>query len=154
MSKRVTLSIPDALYRKLEEWRDSFNLSRVFQDALAEMIRRKESLMERLQDDMPQIIARLRQEKREAEGSWEKRGHDRGLKWARGAHWLDLKKMLACGADSLLEDSALFPDSFQKALAEEAAEIGDDDREAFDCSFAEGWIRGVREFWTMVEDKL
>ncbi|WP_319416191.1 hypothetical protein [Marispirochaeta aestuarii] len=154
MSKRVTLSIPDALYRKLEEWRDSFNLSRVFQDALAEMIRRKESLMERFHDDLPQIIARLRQEKREAEGSWEKLGHDRGLLWARSAHWLDLKKTLSCDAHTLLGDTSPFSDAFWKSLEEETAGIDREDRADFTGTFAEGWLAGVREFWTMVEDKL
>ncbi|WP_319559946.1 hypothetical protein [Marispirochaeta sp.] len=154
MSKRVTLSIPDTLYRKLEEWRDSFNLSRVFQDALAEMIRRKENLFERLQEDLPQIIDRLKKEKKEAEGSWEQLGREKGMLWARAAHWLDLKKMLSCDAESPVGDNAGFPDSFHKALNEAGADVTPEDREDFTRSFTGGWLLGVREFWALVEDKL
>ena len=34
MAKKVTISIPDMLHEKLENWRESFNLSKMFQDAV------------------------------------------------------------------------------------------------------------------------
>lgn len=154
MSKRVTLSIPDTLYRKLEEWRDSFNLSRVFQDALAEMIRRKENLVEHLQADLPQIIDRLKKEKKETESSWEHLGREKGMQWARGAHWLDLKKMLSRDVESLIGNSTDFPAPFRKVLDQEAADAASADREEFFRSFTGGWFKGVRDFWALVEDKL
>ena len=32
MAKKVTISIPDMLHEKLEKWRESFNLSKMFQE--------------------------------------------------------------------------------------------------------------------------
>lgn len=41
MARKVTVSIPDLLYEKMERWRRSFNLSKMFQDAVAEAIQKK-----------------------------------------------------------------------------------------------------------------
>ena len=42
MTQKVTLSIPDMLHEKLNKWRESFNLSKMFQDALLDAIQKKE----------------------------------------------------------------------------------------------------------------
>ena len=33
MAKKVTVSIPDMLHKEMEKWRETFNLSKMFQDA-------------------------------------------------------------------------------------------------------------------------
>ena len=48
MSHRVTLSVPDDLYEKIEKWKDSLNLSKVFRIAISKEIKRKEVFQEKL----------------------------------------------------------------------------------------------------------
>ena len=48
MTQKITLSIPDRLHEKLNEWRSSFNLSKMFQDALSDAIKKKEAFSKKL----------------------------------------------------------------------------------------------------------
>jgi len=92
MAQKITLSVPDLLHEKLKEWRTSFNLSKMFQEALTEAIQKKEEFRKRFTEDfdMPEIITRLRREKL----LWEKKyytfGKNEGLKWAKIAHYSEL----------------------------------------------------------------
>ena len=52
MAKRVTVSIPDMLHEKMEKWRESFNLSKMFQDAVMEAIQKKEDFQKRIREDL------------------------------------------------------------------------------------------------------
>ncbi len=69
MAQKVTLSIPDMLHEKLNKWRESFNLSKMFQDTLLDAIQKKEEFQKRISKDfdMSEIINRLKQEKLESE---------------------------------------------------------------------------------------
>ena len=71
MAKKITLTVPDALYQKINEWRSGFNMSRIFQDAVSEAIRRKEEFQQRISEDkgLSDIIQRLKQEK----AGWERK---------------------------------------------------------------------------------
>ncbi|HSL41238.1 MAG TPA: hypothetical protein VK857_12765, partial [Desulforhopalus sp.] len=71
MAKKVTISIPDMLHEQLEKWRESFNLSKMFQDVVAEAIHKKEEFQKRIREDLDltQVIERLRREKLESDGN-------------------------------------------------------------------------------------
>ena len=92
MAQKVTLSIPDMLYEKLSKWRESFNLSKMFQDALLEAIQKKEEFQKRIKQDfdMSEIIERLKIEKFESEKNYLEMGLHKGLEWAKRAHYEDL----------------------------------------------------------------
>ena len=155
MSKRITLSVPDKLHKQIERWRSSFNLSRTFQDAVAEVIRQKENLEQRIQEDLPQVVARLRREKKAAEKNWFEEGLARGQEWARSAHWLDLKKVLPQKAENLAGPGGDLQDYFQRLLKREEKGIAlKDGLEDFRRSFLAGCQKGVRDFWALVRDKL
>ena len=89
MAKKVTISIPDMLHEKLEKWRESFNLSKMFQDAVTEAIQRKEEFQKRIREDLDlsQIVDRLRREKLQSEGNYYQSGKSDGLHWAKTAHY-------------------------------------------------------------------
>ena len=152
MSKRITLSVPDALHDKIEEWRTSFNLSRVFQDAVAEVIRRKENLQARFTDDLPQVIARLKREKSEAEEDWYRRGAAAGAAWARSAHWLELKGILSRPAAELAGPEGELRDYFRELFERELGDAAADDTARL--RLLAGWQQGVGEFWSLVRDKI
>lgn len=41
MAKKITISVPDDLHNEMKEWRETFNLSKIFQDALQKEIAKK-----------------------------------------------------------------------------------------------------------------
>ena len=153
MSRRITLSVPDALHDQIERWRESFNLSRVFQDAVAELIRRREAMQSRLKEELPQVIARLKREKQEAEAGWFEKGEEAGLAWARNAHWLELKQSIERPVVELASPGGMLSDYFRELLRRELNGVGDGADELTD-RFLAGWRNGVCEFWTLVKDKL
>ena len=157
MSQRITLSIPDMLHEKMEKWRQSFNLSKMFQDALAEAIHKKEEFQKRFQQesDISEIIERLKAEKKQSEGNYSENGRAEGLQWARVAHYDDL--IYAAGLDSSdgiasdprlgtyfkeLLNSGLFKDTSRQNL------------EKYTRLFFDGWRKGVNEFWDEIKEKL
>jgi hypothetical protein len=155
MSRRITLSVPDALHDQIECWRESFNLSRVFQEAVADMIRRREELQERLKEDLPQVIARLKREKLEAEENWFEKGLSTGLQWARNAHFLELTRVVPQKAESLAAPGGELQDYFRAIFkGEERAAALQEGFEEFRRSFLAGWQKGVNDFWSLVRDKL
>ena len=110
MAKRVTVSIPDMLHEKMEKWRESFNLSKMFQDAVMEAIQKKEDFQKRIREDLDlhEIIERLRSEKARSEGNFFDSGRRDGLLWARLAHYDDLRYALDWhDVDNALKDEVL-----------------------------------------------
>ena len=72
MVQRINVSVPDELYEEIQRYKDSLNLSGVFQNAVAEKIEAKEKYRKFKEQqkggkDMQQIVSRLRKEKQEFE---------------------------------------------------------------------------------------
>ncbi len=157
MAQKVTLSIPDMLHEKLKEWRDSFNFSKMFQDALTEAIQKKEELANRFSQDaeLPDIIHRLRQEKMAWEKKFYKIGKQEGDKWARSVRYEDLLYVSNCsdtegimGHDSYKD---YFADLFQSFSV---SDLPENHREHHIQQFMTGWCAGVKEFWNLVREKI
>ena len=161
MTKKITISVPDNLHSKMEKWKDSFNFSRVFQEAIREKINRKEEFKRRLKEgrfDMEATIERLRGEKKEAALKLSDQGKNDGFMWAKNAHYLDIQAALQWrGGDGELPD--------QKDLRNEIIDrIHNDPDLGFEgnswemddvtARWAEAWVEGVQEFWKQVEDKI
>ncbi len=149
MSQKITLSIPDLLYEKLADWRSSFNLSRLFQDALTEAIQKKEEFQKRVAEDfdMADIINRLKLEKQ----SWEKKyfhlGWTEGLRWARLAHYTELLHVLNCENTYQLAVDAEMKDYFNRNCPSPDQPNGL-------SIFMDGWYKGVLEFWNHIKEKI
>lgn len=157
MTRKITLSIPDMLYEKMEEWRKSFNLSKMFQDALTEAIHKKEEFQRRLQEDhdMAQIIERLRNEKRQTEGNYSEKGKMEGLHWAKNAHYQDLMYALELNdAEHMIKDETL--GSYFKAIggSDNFIEISSEHINKYGKLFLDGWRRGVKAFWNEIREKI
>ncbi|WP_022668742.1 hypothetical protein [Desulfospira joergensenii] len=157
MAQKITLSIPDMLHEKLKEWRDSFNFSQMFQEAVTEAIQKKEEFKKRFSEDldMPDIIRRLKQEKMLWEKEFFKSGKKEGGRWARSAHFEDLMHVLH------LEDTyQLIKDNQYKTYFEKIYQEHDLARYAVgggidhEKQFVEGWFKGVAEFWNQVREKI
>ena len=157
MAKRVTVSIPDMLHEKMEKWRTSFNLSKMFQDAVAEAIQKKEDFQRRLKEDldMGEIIERLRREKELSEGNYFDQGRQDGLLWARSASYSDILYALSWeDRENACQDRVLGHFFSQKAARSPRMQPSGD--AVNDCLrvYIDGWKKGLDEFWLEVKDKL
>ncbi len=152
MARKITLSIPDLLHEKLEEWRQSFNLSKMFQDALAEAILKKEEFQRRFQEDtsMAETIERLRREKKISEGNFLENGRVEGFQWAKSAHYDDLMYALTFDSVTALAADERLVQNFSQDMDMEKDQLTDRHTRLF----IQGWQSGINEFWNAIKEKL
>jgi predicted CopG family antitoxin len=164
MTKKITISVPDDLYAKMDKWKKSFNFSGVFQDAIRERIQRKEDFQKRLESgfDREATIRRLRREKLELEGDYFSMGKEAGIEWAKSAHYGDLQ--FALGWDpNPGEDPRRLGRKGMEHLEEYFSDmIENDELMAFEDNrhltnqylerFLKGWKEGVEVFWNDIKD--
>nr|WP_321404194.1 hypothetical protein [uncultured Desulfobacter sp.] len=161
MTQKITLSIPDRLHEKLNEWRSSFNLSKMFQDALSDAIEKKEAFSKKLSEefDMTQIINRLQQEKEQWLKTFYNAGRNRGFGWAQGAHYQDLLYVLDyddtynCEQEIVRHNrfKAYFEDLYNAHELTRYTNQGAVDHEK---TFLQGWFDGVNAFWNEVREHI
>ena len=157
MAQKITLSIPDLLHDKLKEWRKSFNLSKMFQEALTDAIKTKEDFHKRFSEDfdMPEIIKRLQLEKLTWEKKFFKIGKIEGLKWARIAPYVDLLYVLDFKDTYKIVSDPLVSDYFDQIYQDiELEKYSNNSAVGHEQMFIDGWIKGVKEFWEQVKEKL
>ncbi len=157
MAQKITLSVPDMLYERIKQWRDSFNLSQMFQEAMTEAIQKKEEFQKRFQEeyDLPDIIKRLKEEKIASERKFFNLGKSEGLKWAKTAHYEDLvhvlhlKDIFSLPKDTVL--SGYFQTLFSDIGIKRYVAIGPCDHEKL---FLEGWQKSIQQFWDHIKESL
>ena len=157
MARKVTVSIPDMLYEKMERWRRSFNLSKMFQDAVAEAIQKKEDFQKRIQEDldMSEVIERLRREKAQSEGNFFDAGRRDGVLWAKSASYDDIVYALSWkDLDGVASDNVLGAFFVEKMAQSSLMEIGDETVNDHARIYIQGWKKGLEEFWEEIKGKL
>ncbi len=150
MARKITLTVPDALYSKINLWRDGFNLSRIFQDAVTEAIRRKEEFQNRMSEDLSlgDIVSRLKSEKEGMEKSLSEAAEKAGAHWASRAHYEELILAVASPGEALFS---------MPPIQEELTRILDQFTAVPDAMISlaqDSWQKGVCEFWAKVRDRL
>jgi post-segregation antitoxin (ccd killing protein) len=174
MTKKFNLSVSDELAEKIKARREYLgNLSALFQEAIEAKIQKKEAFEKRLKGDvdMEATIERLRQERTEAQKDYRDYGKHEGLFFAKAASYTDLEyaalTFQPCSdgyytKSKLMDDTILgeyFREYFQEnpelnvnneAVGEYRAQFLSDLAE----EWIDGWVEGVREFWTEVVAKL
>ncbi len=156
MAKKVTISIPDMLHEKLEKWRESFNLSKMFQDAVVDAIQRKEEFQKRIREDLDlgQIVERLRREKMQSERNSLEEGKTDGILWAKTAHYDDLQYALHwTGLEKSAKDPVLghyFASNPTLTRLQQSSTYSD----TYALSYLSGWKQGVLQFWEEIREKL
>jgi len=160
MAKKITLTVNESLSRKIDEWRSSFNLSRLFQDAVTEAIKRKEEFQRMLsgKGDIPQIVERLKAEKRGWLEKARAAGEEDGASWAGRAHYEELTEAVAAVSATSAE-GAPPPDAERRAAEaweERRGPVGTDEKEKDDAraAYRRGWRTGVCGLWDLVKDQL
>jgi hypothetical protein len=163
MAKKITLTVNETLFGKIDQWRSSFNLSKLFQDAVSEAIKAKEEFHRMLsgKEDIPQIVERLKAEKRGLLETARRDGETDGGTWAGKAHYVDLISVLP-----LIDGSRTGPGVSETASSAEnqcvevwerkhrstgAVSVELDDAKRV---YREGWRAGVTGLWELVKDQL
>ncbi|MBI9081988.1 MAG: hypothetical protein JEZ11_00230 [Desulfobacterales bacterium] len=161
MAKRVTISVPDELHEKMNQWRTSFNFSKIFQRAVSSMIQKRESFQEQVRNslDLTAVVTRLRKEKQETESDYSEKGRRKGLAWSRAAHYQEIQYALAWEPDDHPTRDAVLGDYFEEAFKVRpplnvAGKQGAPETETLTKAFVCGWQDGVREFWNEVKDRI
>lgn len=157
MARKITLSIPDLLYDKMERWRRSFNLSKIFQEAVAEAIQKKEEFQKRLQEDhdLNSVIERLREEKAQSEGNFFVNGRRDGAMWAKSASYDDIMYALSWqDIDSATTDKVLGSFFQEKFKTDNLMDTQGNIIKEYARLYLTGWQRGLEEFWNEIKNKL
>lgn len=162
MARKVTISVPDDLYEKMSQWRDSFNFSRIFQQAITGAIRKRERFRASLKDDldMSAIVERLKREKKELEKNFREIGKRDSLEWIKTAHFKEINYVLSwkppknpCSDETLGDyfSHALKLDRLKKKFNLAHAQ---DNFSEFIAKYLDGWKEGVQDFWHEVKDRV
>lgn len=157
MAKKVTISIPDMLHEKLEKWRESFNLSKMFQDAVSDAIQRKEDFQKRIREDLDlgQIIERLRREKQQSEGDFLETGKKDGILWAKSAHYDQLRYALAWSdLENAVKDAVLGSYFSEMLTAKRLRGEDSSSRGEYLDNYLRGWKQGIESFWAEIKERL
>ncbi|MBU1564420.1 MAG: hypothetical protein KJ630_02180 [Proteobacteria bacterium] len=157
MAKKVTISVPDMLHEQLEKWRESFNLSKMFQDAVSEAIQKKEDFQKRIRQDLDlgQIIERLRREKMQSEGNFLETGKTDGILWAKTAHYDNLKYALHWNdLQNATKDEVLGHYFAEKFNLNCFMEHDTYSQSEYVHNYLKGWKQGIEYFWAEIKEKL
>ena len=157
MAKKITISIPDMLHEKLEKWRQSFNLSKMFQEAVTDAIQKKEDFHKRIKEDldMAEIIERLRIEKLKSEGDYTENGRAEGLLWAKNAHYDELRYALEWEPGAKPLQDRVLGDYLAGLLEKDTLmDLSSNGINEYTQVYISGWKKGVQEFWEEIQDKL
>ena len=87
---KLTLYVPDALFERLEKYRDRINASAILQRSLERELLSLEAADQFDGEDLDQAIERLKSEKAVLEGDFRERGQAQGMSWALKAPYGDL----------------------------------------------------------------
>jgi hypothetical protein len=154
VTKKVTISVPDDLHEKMQEWRDDFNFSAIFQEAVHKAIERKEGFKRRLGEvtTMEQVVERLRKEMAESDLSHSEQGKKDGLEWAMAASYDEIQYALSYNYRTGVDPT------HDEILGEYFADLLEDEYVPMPLgnfvSWVEGWKEAVEEFWEEIKVKL
>ncbi len=145
MVQRMSISIPDELFEKLQDYKSSINVSKICQETISEVIQRKEDFHNRMNETpkMDEIIERLRAQKRESEGIVCERARIDGQEWAKIAHYVEL---IEAG------DHVAIYDYLRSVLPE--IKLHSDNMNKITHEYRRGWCQGILDFWQKVKDKI
>lgn len=178
MAKRVTISVSDDLYEKMQKWKDSLNFSGIFQEAISSRIEKKEKYENFKQQtkedlDMDKTIERLKKQKAESQKEFFEAGKKDGYEYAKNMDYDDFQYVLQYETTNELLDrerNVFGYDPFKGDGFFEEYLLGtfkDDELMGweethpgyyFPNEYFREWESGVKEgiidFWNEIKDKL
>lgn len=105
---------------------------------------------------MEEAIKRLREEKMEPKKEIEEDGREEGFSWATTAHYEELQIVVnSVGSEIPIRELAAFSedcfrDYLHEILTDQGMNVNSEDYYFWET----GWVKGVRDFWDEVKDKI
>jgi len=165
MVHRLNISIPDELNEKLTKYKDSFNVSSVCQKAIKAEIEKIEDFNARISSedqDMDEIVNRLKKERAEQFSNLVKIGKEDGYSWAKVAPYSDLMEAV----NDKKFHGLMFLKSFYEFLAQKFSIDTEDNLESYfklrspeiditayyeiEDLYFQAATEGVQEFWQYI----
>ena len=173
MSHRITISIPDELYKRLQNYKESINISKSCQKELSAEVKRKEDFLMRIKEspDLDDIVKRLKKERMAQYSAIGEMGREDGIDWAKAAHYDDLIRLLSIEQTS----EVIFEETLYEFLELKYGLKLDDEEiniflpifiakfpeNTFEKNYLEieevycqGFFEGVQEFWEEIRNLL
>jgi len=93
MTKVISISIPDELHERLEQYKKDLNMSQLFREKVEEVLASKERIKNQIRGEvnMKQVLKRWDQEDKADKEEGYKKGQVDGLEWASNAARKELK---------------------------------------------------------------
>lgn len=151
VAERITITIPDNLYERLQDVKENLNVSGVCQRAIEQAVQIEEL---KLRTDIPskeKVILRLRMEKQEAGAKWKQIGFTDGVEDAQKLSYADLK-FFGCIDDN---GRPLELDDISDGWISQERLSQHDDGFYFEWkAYKEGWVEGVIHFWEEIKNNI
>ncbi|MGA2226672.1 MAG: hypothetical protein ABSH41_19710 [Syntrophobacteraceae bacterium] len=157
MTKKITVTVPDNLHRKLEKWRPQINISKICQDALTIEIDKKERFQTKLAEEksIPEIWENADLKTRQGQYT---AGKEIGFVYAKIAPYRSIKKfekyVVRWDEQDPKEISRFYHDLDIGSVLEELGLIGKTEdpaqiilnKRVLTFSFDHGFMAGIVEF--------
>lgn len=165
MTQKITISVPDDLHEEMQQWKDSFNYSGLFQDAISKEIQKRENFQDRLKEDpsINEIIERLKEEKIESTQKYFDKGKIAGMKWAKASHYDEIQFALRFAKEWQYDypiinknDKGIWVEYWKEIMKNDGYFNEDGYRRSNSNlnRFVHGWTTGILEFWDEVKNKI
>lgn len=150
--KRISVSIPDSLFNRMQGVKERLNFSLLARQA----IEREVSKLEVLRDptrDFAETIVRFKQEKEEIMDKWQQEGFEWGQHWVKIADFSEVEGYIEA-LPELRKMGQPWPD--QDALVDYTANYQDDPEwtRSAATGFWRGFAQGAESLWREIERKL
>jgi hypothetical protein len=150
---KISISIPDSLMAKLEPIKDSINISQLCREALEQRVAAFNRTTEGNGNatDQEDPILRLRGERGEFEGRFERLGMEGAVTWLASAPYPDVKTVTESGAPSSMVKYRL-PRAAFKVMKRDMEGANADCEGPHAEAYKAAWLEHVMAVWAQIVD--
>lgn len=143
VAERITITLPNDLYKRLQTVKDKLNVSRLCQTTIERAVTIEEIKLKDIAV-MDKVVERLRLEKQEANQEWKETGLSHGLEDAQELSYDDFRA---------IEKGEISEDNREWVLEKNFDDDAKPDSDEFDV-YLEGWTEGVLHFWDEIKNRI
>ena len=143
VAERITITLPNDLYKRLQTVKDKLNVSRLCQTTIERAVTIEEIKLKDIAV-MDKVVERLRLEKQEANQEWKETGLSHGLEDAQELSYEDFRAI----------EKGEFSDENRVWVLEKNFNYDiQHDSDEFEV-YLEGWTEGVLHFWDEIKNRI
>ena len=151
MAQKITITLPDELFKDLQTVKDQFNISGVCRVAIEREVERQK-LSLKGEKEMSAIVARLKEEKQDYDKQYEDEGYKQGYEDAKKMGYEELVEFANSNSWDYWRTEAW--DKWQDDVNDQISELSIDDPNVNKDAYCNGWAKGVAAFYEDVKDQL